>query len=63
MIYFWGQCNFLANISGIQLKAVLEQIDLIKKAILARAFRGELGTDDPSEGSAVNLVVQFVKDE
>ena len=28
---------------------VLEQIDLIKKAILARAFRGELGTNDPSE--------------
>lgn len=35
---------------------VLEQIDLIKKAILARAFRGELGTNDPSEESAVELV-------
>ena len=35
---------------------VLEQIDLIKKAILARAFRGELGTNDPSEGSAVELL-------
>lgn len=58
-----GQYNFLADISGIQLKAVLGQIDLIKKAILARAFCDELSTDDPSEGSAVNLVVQFVKDE
>ena len=27
----------------------LEQIDLIKKAILARAFRGELDTNDPNE--------------
>lgn len=35
---------------------VLEQIDLIKKAILARAFRGELGTNDPSEESAVSLL-------
>lgn len=35
---------------------VLDQIDLIKKAILARAFRGELGTNDPSEESAVELV-------
>ena len=35
---------------------VLEQIDLIKKAILARAFRGELGTNDPSEESAEALL-------
>lgn len=37
-------------------EGVLEQIDLIKKSILARAFRGELGTNDPSEESAVELV-------
>ena len=35
---------------------VLEQIDLTKKAILARAFRGELGTNDPTEESAVELL-------
>ena len=35
---------------------VLEQIDLIKKAILARAFRGELGTNDPSEENAKELL-------
>ena len=34
----------------------LEQIDLTKKAILARAFRGELGTNDPSEESSVELL-------
>ena len=37
-------------------KAVLEQIDLIKKTILARAFRGELGTNDPREESSVELL-------
>ena len=37
-------------------EGVLDQIDLIKKAILARAFRGELGTNDPNEESAVELL-------
>ena len=41
-------------------EGVLEQIDLIKKAILARAFRGELGTNDPSEESAVELLKVIV---
>ena len=40
-------------------EGVLEQIDLIKKAILARAFRGELGTNDPSEESALELLRQI----
>ena len=31
---------------------VISQIDTMKKAILARAFRGELGTNDPSEPPA-----------
>ena len=39
---------------------VLEQIDLIKKAILARAFRGELGTNDPGEENAVELLKVIV---
>lgn len=37
-------------------EAVLEQIDTMKKAVLARAFRGELGTNDPAEESAVELL-------
>lgn len=41
-------------------EGVLEQIDLIKKAILARAFRGELGTNNPSEESAVDLLKVIV---
>lgn len=35
---------------------VLDNIDLIKKSILARAFRGELGTNDPNDESAVELL-------
>ena len=36
----------------------MEQIDLIKKSILARAFRGELGTNDPAEESSLELIKQ-----
>ena len=36
--------------------SVIEQINTMKKAILARAFRGELSTNDPSEESAVELL-------
>ena len=38
---------------------VLDQIELMKKSILARAFRGELGTNDPSEESVVELLKQI----
>lgn len=41
-------------------EAVLDQINLMKKSILARAFRGELGTNDPSEESAVELLKQII---
>ena len=37
-------------------EAVIEQIDTMKKSILARAFRGELGTNDPDEESALELL-------
>ena len=41
-------------------EAVLEQINIIKKSILAHAFRGELGTNDPAEESAVELVKEAI---
>ena len=44
-------------------EAVLDQIDLMKKSILACAFRGELGTNDPSEESAVELLRQVIEQE
>ena len=42
-------------------ETVIEQIDTLKKAILARAFRGELGTNDPSEESAVELLKKIIE--
>lgn len=41
-------------------EAVLDQIETMKKSILARAFRGELGTNDPTEESAVELLKQML---
>lgn len=41
-------------------EAVIKQIGTIKEAILARAFRGELGTNDPTEESSVELLKSIV---
>ena len=41
-------------------EAVLDQIDLMKKSILARAFRGELGTNNPNEESALELLKRIL---
>ena len=38
----------------------LVSIDLMKKSILARAFRGELGTNKASEASALELLRQVL---
>ena len=35
---------------------IIDQIDTMKKSILARAFRGELGTNDPADESAEELL-------
>ena len=45
----WSETQAAAEI-------VLDRIDTMKKSILASAFRGELGTNDPEEESAVELV-------
>lgn len=39
---------------------VIVQIDTMKKSILARAFRGELGTNDPSDESAEELLKKIL---
>lgn len=41
-------------------EVVIDQIDTMKKAILARAFRGELGTNDPEEESAVEMLKEIL---
>ena len=39
---------------------LIDQIDTMKKSILARAFRGELGTNDPSDESAEELLKRIL---
>ena len=41
-------------------ESALTIIDTLKKSILARAFRGELGTNDPSEASAKELLQEIL---
>lgn len=40
---------------------VIDQIDFMKKSILARAFRGELGTNDPNDESAEELLIRILQ--
>ncbi len=42
-------------------KGVVESIDIMKKSILAKAFRGELGTNDLSEESSIELLKQIIE--
>ena len=42
---------------------VLERIELIKKSILARAFRGELGTNNPDEESSIELLKTVLSED
>lgn len=58
--------RLLDNLFSKQQKAkeaaehVIDQIDAMKKSILARAFRGELGTNDPTEESAEELLKRIL---
>lgn len=40
---------------------VIEQIDMMKKSILARAFRGELGTNIADEESSIELLKSIIE--
>ncbi len=44
-----------------ELANIIEKIGLMKKAILTLAFRGELGTNDPEEESAVELLREILE--
>ncbi|NFO64380.1 restriction endonuclease [Clostridium botulinum] len=46
-----------------QLTALEDQIELIKKSILAKAFRGEVGTNDSNEESALELLKEILSKE
>ena len=42
---------------------VIDHIDSMKKSILSRAFRGELGTNDPNDESAIELLKKVLEVE
>lgn len=42
---------------------LLEEVDLMKKSILARAFRGELGTNDPTDENAIELLKRVLESD
>ena len=45
------------------LRDQLDKIELLKKSILAKAFRGELGTNDPNEESAEVLLREILAEK
>lgn len=56
--------KLLAKYNKIKnLEQQLEKIELLKKAILAKAFRGELGTNNPDEESAENLLKEILAEK
>lgn len=40
---------------------IIEEIDVMKKSILAKAFRGEFGTNNPMEESSMELLKQIIE--
>ena len=42
---------------------IIEKIDLMKQSILARAFRGELGTNNPEEENVIELLKEVLKEK
>ncbi|SDY43689.1 type I restriction enzyme, S subunit [Proteiniborus ethanoligenes] len=56
--------NLLSFESKIEeLTRLEEQIELLKKSILTKAFRGELDTNDPTEESAIELLKEVLKEK
>ncbi|MDO4629203.1 MAG: restriction endonuclease subunit S [Planctomycetia bacterium] len=48
------------NQAKMQVETVLEEIELLKKSILMKAFRGELGTSNPMDENAIELLKKVV---
>lgn len=51
---------FAKEESAKELTDIIEKIDMMKKTILASAFRGELGTNNPKEKSAKELLKEIL---
>jgi type I restriction enzyme S subunit len=44
------------------LENVINQIDLMKKSILSKAFRGELGTNNQEEENSIELLRSIIEE-
>lgn len=58
-----GELFYKEKCSVEHCSKILFDIDTMKKSILAKAFRGELGTNNPTEGSALNLLKEVLQDK
>lgn len=47
----------------MEIEQLIEKIDLMKQSILAKAFRGELGTNNPDEENAIELLKQILTED
>ena len=72
MIYvpYEEQCEIGNNIESLftkedsvkaNIEVVIEKIEILKKTILAKAFRGELGTNNPDEERSIELLRRMVE--
>lgn len=50
------------NVISASMRSI-ESIETMKKSILAKAFRGELGTNNPTEDSSLNLLKEVLQDK
>ncbi len=41
-------------------QSALDKVDVMKKSIFAKAFRGKLGTNNPEEESSIELLKQIL---
>lgn len=55
--------SLFVKLDEVKEKAPMPIIDTMKKSILARAFRGELGTNDPSDEPAVELLKRVLQEK
>ncbi len=49
--------------SANEILNMADSIEVLKQSILSKAFRGELGTNDPSEESEINLLKEVLREQ
>ena len=56
--------TLLGNMNEVQenLKSIDMEIGILKQSVLSKALRGELGTNDPTEESAIELLKEVLQE-